>query len=163
MAERAPLLTTGELARRTGSTLRTVRFYEEAGLLEPACRDGKGTRRFAPEAVERLRFVLDLREAGLSLAEVRELLAIRRSATGRREAVERLADALQQRIEATRRRIERLQQLERQLVETRALLAGCGQCDVEERPGCCRRCPRLSDPTVPVAAHILWCQPVEER
>ncbi len=139
-----------------------MRFYEEAGLLQPASRDGKGTRRFAPEAVERLRFVLDLREAGLSLAEVRELLAIRRSAGGRREAVERLAAALQQRIEATRRRIERLQQLERQLLDTRTLLVGCGECEVEEQPGCCLRCPRLSDPAVPPAAQILWCQPGEE-
>ncbi len=153
----AALLTTGELARRTGSTLRTVRFYEEAGLLRPVARAGNGARRFDRDALERLRFVLELREAGLSLAEVRQLLEMRRSAAGRQQAVERLTEALNRRIEEIQERIDKLRRLEEKLLATRTLLHGCGVCEQEEAPGCCHRCPRLQEPWVPPVAQILWC------
>ncbi len=150
-------LTTGDLARLTGSTLRTIRFYEEAGLLHPVSRTGNGARRFDRSALERLRFVLELREAGLSLAEVRQLLEMRRHANGRQQAVIRLTEALDHRIAEIRERLERLKRLEETLLATRALLQGCGTCEVEEAPGCCSRCPRLREPSVPPAAHVLWC------
>jgi DNA-binding transcriptional MerR regulator len=67
--------TIGDLARRTGLTVKTVRFYSDAGLVPPSSRSAAGYRRYDAGAVARLEFVQTLRSLGLSLADVRRLLA----------------------------------------------------------------------------------------
>ena len=55
--------TTGDLARLTGNTLRTVRYYEELGLIAPAARRHGEHRMFTAQDMERLRTISDLRAA----------------------------------------------------------------------------------------------------
>jgi len=64
----------GELARRTGLTVRTLRFYDEIGLVRPTERSEGGHRVYGPDAVRRLQQVTSLRSLGLSLDEVRAQL-----------------------------------------------------------------------------------------
>lgn len=66
----------GELARRTATTAKTIRFYEQAGLLPAPARTPAGYRDYGPEFVGRLVFVRRAQSAGLSLREVRQVLAI---------------------------------------------------------------------------------------
>ena len=66
----------GELARRGGTTAKTIRFYEQAGLLPAPARTPAGYRDYGPEFVDRLEFVRRAQSAGLSLREVRQVLAI---------------------------------------------------------------------------------------
>lgn len=67
----------GELARRSGLTTKTLRFYEQARVLpEPARRDS-GYRDYEDVALDRLAFVKAAQAAGLSLAEVRDVIAVR--------------------------------------------------------------------------------------
>lgn len=68
----------GDLARRTGVPVRTIRFYCDEGLLEPT-RSAGGHRRFAEEAVERLTLVRRMRGLGLGLPLITDVLAGRRS------------------------------------------------------------------------------------
>jgi len=71
----APLLRIQEVAATLGLTTRTIRYYEELGLLEPAGRSGGDYRQYDAEDVERLRFIKGLRDdAGFSLAEIGQLL-----------------------------------------------------------------------------------------
>ncbi|CCK25178.1 MerR family transcriptional regulator [Streptomyces davaonensis JCM 4913] len=67
-------LSIGELARRTGLTVKTVRLYSDRGIVTPAERTPAGYRRYTPEAVARLAFVRTLRELGLGLATIRRIL-----------------------------------------------------------------------------------------
>lgn len=64
--------TIGELARECGVTLRALRFYEGKGILAPA-RDGSA-RLYDDEDVRRLKLVLRLKQIGLSLVEIRDVL-----------------------------------------------------------------------------------------
>ncbi|MEV5573831.1 MerR family transcriptional regulator [Spirillospora sp. NPDC052269] len=64
----------GELSRRTGVSVRTIRFYCDEGLLTPL-RSGGGHRRFGPDAAERLRTVRRLRSLGMGLAAIRAVLS----------------------------------------------------------------------------------------
>lgn len=66
-------LKVGELAERTGLTVRTLHWYDEIGLLSPD-RTRAGHRVYGPEEVERLQRILSLRHVGLSLDEIREAL-----------------------------------------------------------------------------------------
>jgi DNA-binding transcriptional MerR regulator len=70
-----PLLRIQEVAALLGLTTRTIRYYEELGLLEPAGRSGGDYRQYDADDVERLRFIKGLRDdAGFSLAEIGQLL-----------------------------------------------------------------------------------------
>ena len=65
----------GELAARAGVSVDTVRYYERQKLLPRAARTGGGFRLFKPEAVERIRFIKQAQEIGLSLGEIGGLLS----------------------------------------------------------------------------------------
>jgi DNA-binding transcriptional MerR regulator len=67
------LYSIGELARRTGLTVKAIRFYSDRGLVTPADRTSAGYRRYGPDAVARLALVRTLRELGLGLDAIRRV------------------------------------------------------------------------------------------
>jgi DNA-binding transcriptional MerR regulator len=67
----------GELAARTGCSVRNIRFYEQRGLLPAPQRTKGGYRVYDQDAVARLRFVRSAQALGLSLAEIAEVLRVR--------------------------------------------------------------------------------------
>jgi DNA-binding transcriptional MerR regulator len=69
----------GDLAAMSGLSTKTIRFYEQAGLLPPPPRTSSGYRDYPPQATRRLGFVRHAQAAGLSLAEIRGVLALRDS------------------------------------------------------------------------------------
>lgn len=66
----------GEMARRTGCNLETIRYYEKIGLLADPPRSAKGYRLYGEAHVRRVRFILRARELGFSIEEVRGLLEL---------------------------------------------------------------------------------------
>lgn len=73
------LISIGELARRAGMPVRTIRFYSDSGLLPPVGRSDAGYRLYGPDAPERLALVRTLRALGVDLATVRAVLERRLS------------------------------------------------------------------------------------
>lgn len=63
----------GELAKALDITTRTIRYYEEIGLMGKTERLGGGTRTYSKEEVLRLKFILKLKTLGISLKEMKEL------------------------------------------------------------------------------------------
>jgi DNA-binding transcriptional MerR regulator len=124
----------GELAKLTGTTPRTIRYYEELGLLPAASRETGAHRTYGPTHLERLRELLRLKELlGVSLEELRELVAAQ-SARGalRREWDEGIEDPVRRRqvleeamthvdsqIALVRHRRKEVEALERELSEKR--------------------------------------------
>ena len=70
------LLKIGEAAERVGLSLRTVRYYEEVGLLTPSARSPGGFRLYSEDDVARLQVLKAMKPFGLSLEEIRELMAL---------------------------------------------------------------------------------------
>ena len=66
----------GELSRRTGVKIPTIRFYEQIGLLAPPPRTGGNQRRYGKAEVDRLNFIRHSRELGFEVEDIRELLAM---------------------------------------------------------------------------------------
>lgn len=79
--ERSELLTVSRLADAVGIGPDTVRYYEKAGLLPCPTRNASGYRQYEPAMVDRLRFIQGAQGLGLSLAEIRDLLAVRDTGT----------------------------------------------------------------------------------
>ena len=67
----------GEAAKTAGMTTKTLRFYEERGLLPAPARAANGYREYGEETVFRVGFIRRGRAAGLSLAQIGEILAVR--------------------------------------------------------------------------------------
>src|SRR5947209_12945433 len=74
IAMRFEALKVGELARRTGLTIRTLHHYDEIGLLKPSLHTEAGHRLYTAGDVARLQQVVSLRQLGFSLEEVRDCL-----------------------------------------------------------------------------------------
>lgn len=84
----------GEVCRRLRLTARTVRYYEELGLLPGVRRRSGGRRIYGPDALERLRFITRLKTLGLSLQEIKELNSLYALAGSTRAMLERLEGLL---------------------------------------------------------------------
>ena len=69
-------LSIGLVARRTGATVPTVRYYEDIGLLPPAARTEAGQRSYDETTVRRLVFIRRCRDFGFSIEQVRELVGL---------------------------------------------------------------------------------------
>ena len=110
-------LTVGEVARRAGIGVETIRYYEREGLVPKPERSDSGYRQFPPEAVTRLRFIAHAKRLGFSLKEIAELLALRVDTPATvaceevREHAERKLKEVQERIAALRRIEEVLTEL----------------------------------------------------
>lgn len=67
----------GQLASAAGTTATTIRYYESIGLLDAPARTPSGYREYGDESVERLRFVRDAQETGLTLTEIASILELK--------------------------------------------------------------------------------------
>jgi DNA-binding transcriptional MerR regulator len=74
-------MTVTALARRSGLTADTVRYYGKVGLLPPPPRSAAGYRHYGEDAVDRLRFIQGAQRLGLRLREIRDLLEVRDTGT----------------------------------------------------------------------------------
>ena len=75
-ASHSDLMQIGEVAERTGLSFRTIRHYDEIGLVVPSGHTTGGFRLYAPTDLERLRFVRRIKALEFSLDEVRELVRL---------------------------------------------------------------------------------------
>ena len=112
----ADALRIGEAAERSGLAPSAIRYYEEAGVLPSPERTHSGYRGYDEDGVDLLRFVARLRALEFPLADVREIVALRRDGKapcGRvRETISREAAAIKQRIVDLQRLEKELQALQ---------------------------------------------------
>ncbi|HEY5434110.1 MAG TPA: MerR family transcriptional regulator [Candidatus Limnocylindrales bacterium] len=160
-----PLLRIQEVAGETGLTPRTIRYYEEMGLLAPAARSGGAYRLYDADDLDRLRFIRGLRDdAGFSLAEIRQLLEDDRARARNRARFHATQDAVERRtllgeaLERTDRqwatlhdKMARLEAMLDEVSERRARLAA-RLADLDDDPQ-----PVRAEPPVPAEP------PVRER
>lgn len=67
-------MTIGELSRRTGVVIETIRYYERSGILPPAARTANGRRSYDSNDVRRLRMLRQARRLGFGMSEIREFM-----------------------------------------------------------------------------------------
>ncbi|MFC5177714.1 heavy metal-responsive transcriptional regulator [Nocardioides taihuensis] len=132
-------LRVAELAAATGVRPDTVRYYEKAALLPPPDRTLTGYREYDQTAVDRLHFIRGAQRLGLTLADIRDLLAIRDTGECPCEPAEQL---LSRRIDEVDAEISRLTALRTEMAAMR---------------------DALPDDSCPPPAPGTWCPPDEGR
>lgn len=113
----ADVIPIGEACRATGLSARTVRYYEELGLLAGVRRRQAGRRVYGADEIERLRFIGRLKRLGLSLAEIKELNAIYALAGSTGAMLEHLEPLLGQHLKDVEGRLSELSGLRDELAK----------------------------------------------
>ncbi|TDK43170.1 MerR family transcriptional regulator [Antarcticimicrobium luteum] len=121
------MISIGEMSRRTGVKVPTIRFYEDKGLLEAAARTPGNQRRYTQAALARLGFIRHARDLGLPLEDIAALISLE-GASG--SELDRAHDIARRQRQHLRARIAKLQRLERELARI------SGACDGHEDGAC---------------------------
>ncbi len=119
--------TIGQVARRTGLPAKTIRYYEEIGLVPSPTRAPNGYRMYDERSVQLLRFVKRARELGFAIEEVTELLALWQRPDRTSAEVRALAT---EHIRGVELKIAQLEDMRRALVELTE------RCHGDDRPDC---------------------------
>lgn len=109
----------GEIARRSGTTVKAVRHYERLGLLHPAGRSSGGFRVYNEAALERLGFIRSAQRLGFSLAEIGEVLSVYDDGA---PACGRVVDVIDEKLRVVEARMAELEQLRDALSDARERL-----------------------------------------
>lgn len=109
----------GELAIMLGLTTRTLRYWEEVGIIESEQRSDGAMRGFSPYAVRRIKFILKLKELGLTIKEMQELYKAYGEAKETDKMIPRLVEILDDHINTIDDRMANLASLRRDIIDYR--------------------------------------------
>ncbi|MGB7629952.1 MAG: MerR family transcriptional regulator [Candidatus Deferrimicrobium sp.] len=126
----------GEISRLVDLSQRTIRYYEEIGLLHSVRRIENGKRVYTDHDVRRLKFINRLKVLGLSLAEMVELEKIYRKQRNNREILPKLLEILEERAVQIDERVAQLSTLKKEIREYQQRLRNKVLQDaIQEEPG----------------------------
>lgn len=148
-------LTTGDMARLSKTTLRTVRFYEQEGLISSQAREDGCHRKFPRTELRKLQMISDLREAGLSLHDIKMLLGLKRACQTPERAACQMADVLGRCIQELQERIDTLARLRSELSKTIQTIRSCRDCPKPEFPAGCSDC-EVTEHDSSRTTELLW-------
>ncbi len=131
------LLKVGDLARRTGRSVRAIHLYEELGLLTPAVRSKGGFRMYHTHAITRIEWIQKLQDMGFSLTEIKAFLRVWEASATAPKAMGTVREIFTDKLRETRETLERLGRLEGELRESLEYLESCRSCEpVHTQPEC---------------------------
>ena len=149
------MLKIGELAEDLNITTRTIRLYEELGLIMPERTQG-GTRLYRKKDVKRLKVSLRLTRLGMELSDIQRLAQIREQCDSGAEAASKvlpLLGELKSWISAT---LSELEALERDVEQAEALIQKCSECPNRPNRQDCPRCPVDKNVNLTDLARLIW-------
>lgn len=136
------LLKIGDLARRSGKSVRALHLYEELGLLNPTARTHGGFRLYDESAYIRIRWIELLQDSGFSLHQIQGLLDSWSRTRYGPDAMARVREIFEKRLTETRQAIVRYQALEKELQGSLEYLSTCQQCQPPRTTqDDCPKCP----------------------
>ena len=140
MSEQNNLYRVGALAKKLGKTTRTLRFYEQLGLLIPQKRSAAGYRLYGEEALVQVQWIEQLQDMGFSLGDIKAFLEGLDQAQNRPTKMNQIRSFYEERLRETQEKIKKLLALEHQLEYSLLALAPCVRCDTHAEEHQCRSC-----------------------
>ncbi|GJL49177.1 MAG: MerR family transcriptional regulator [Nitrospirales bacterium] len=116
----------GQIAKRAGVNVETIRFYERKGLLTQPPRNAGGYRQYPRHAIARIRFIKRAKELGFSLTEIADLLSLQ---VNPRATCADVKSRAEDKISTIHERIKDLQKMKRSLEKLAASCKGSGPLD----------------------------------
>ena len=131
----------GELAKRAGVSIRTVRYYEEIGLLTPSSLTSGGIRLYTQQDLNRLIFIRRLKMLGLNMEEIKMALGIPEASSDQKIRVEHTLQLLRLQKDKLKEEITRLTDVAKEVENSERMVARCLSC---RAPQCPAQCPSLA-------------------
>ncbi len=125
------MLKIGDFAQLAGTNLRTLRYYEELGLLSPASRSAGGFRYYRESEVHRVQMIRDLQELGLQLENIRSLIQARQESETREQFLARVKQALEEQSRTLSERQRALEEQQAKILSALTKLNECSTCAFE--------------------------------
>lgn len=130
----------GEVAHRAGTTIRTVRYYLELGLIEAAERSAGGFYLFEPHTADTVRFIKKMNDMGVSLNEIKALIETRRTKGTGEDAYRIVLASLEKNLDEVVKQLEAYQTLKDQLEATIDIVKQCEGCSRKPNRENCLAC-----------------------
>lgn len=142
------LLKIGEFARLAETNLRTLRYYEELGILLPAERSPGGFRYYRETDVNRLNMIRQLQDLGMQLEDIGELLTSRDEGLSREKLLGKVRTILGRQDQLLSTRIDELDEQRKRIARALAKTAECAACTTspEAENNFCEPCPCTGAP-----------------
>jgi DNA-binding transcriptional MerR regulator len=134
------LIKVGDLAHRTGKTVRAIHLYEELGLLSPPVRSKGGFRMYSGDGVKRIEWIQKLQDMGFSLTEIKAFLRVWEESATAPEAMATVWEIFSDKLHETRETIARLSRLADELAESLSYLERCRSCSPSQGQSECCAC-----------------------
>jgi DNA-binding transcriptional MerR regulator len=145
----------GEVAEILNTTVRTIRYYEEEGLLVPHRTEG-GTRLYSEHLVDRLSAILHLVENGFSLGLIGSIGNTRQSCATGDESSKKITALINSAITDIEAKITDLESLKSELIASRKLVCRCKGCSNEPSSKGCPECPLNKNLEKIEALNLIW-------
>ncbi len=121
--ENEEIVSIGDLAKELGLTTRTLRYWEEVGIIEAAERADGANRGYTPYYVRRIKFIMKLKELGLTIKEMQDLYVAYGEAKQTEKMIPRLIEILDLHINKVDERMAKLASLRKEIVDYRQRMA----------------------------------------
>lgn len=121
--ENNQIIAIGDLAKSVGLTTRTLRYWEEVGIIESEERTDGANRGYSPYYVRRIKFIMKLKELGLTIKEMQDLYVAYGEAKETDQMIPRLIAVLDKHTRMVDEKVARLHSLRKDIVEYRQKMA----------------------------------------
>ena len=128
MTSTQELLKIGDFARLADTNLRTLRYYEELGLITPASRSQGGFRYYRRTDINRVQMIRDLQDLGLHLERIRELISARAANEPREVFFGRVTKALEEQDKLLSERVAALEEQRKKVAQALHKIGECRHC-----------------------------------
>lgn len=135
----------GAIAKRAGLSVRTIRYYEELGLIDPIGHSSGGFRLYEEDTLKRLEVIGFLKGLDLTLVEIRQIFYAGKSSGEGKEAVRKLINLFNGKLRLIQTKLEELAKMKADLSGVLGVLQSCESCghSVPLRSDDCDDCIRL--------------------
>jgi len=134
------LLRIGDVAKKTGMTLRTLRYYEELCLIEPDNRTKGNFRLYHPSVLRRIEFINSLKKLDFSLEEIHDILGDSHNQGCDAEIIEQTRQVLLIKKEKIQTKLIELADMNREVDISLQMLNDCALCKVTKPTACDPEC-----------------------
>ena len=130
----------GEVASMLATSIRTIRYYEEEGLLTPS-RTARGTRVYSDKHIDRLNVIFRLVKLGFSIEAIRKIAEIRENSQTGDESSVQVKYYLANVLTTIKAQIQELERTSHEINESMQVISGCNECTNEPSTKGCPNCP----------------------
>lgn len=145
----------GEVASKLDTSIRSIRYYEEEGLVIPHRTEG-GTRFYSTKHITRLMVILRLTQIGFSLDAIRKIIAVREDCKTGDEGSIRVDLSLQEVSNTINTQIQELEKINNEIRDAREIIGKCKGCSNQPSSLGCPHCPVKSKLNEIELLNLVW-------